>query len=138
MADAAIKFRFRHTMLPVKDLDRSIDFYTRQLGMTLVRERRDAATATPTAYVAYGDEATHPALELISGTGNFDKPWHGHIAIAVSDLRTVCAKLQAAGVTFSRPLKEAGPGGSNTLFAYVLDPDGFEIELTEPRAGVAG
>ena len=131
MANAAPQFRFRHTMLPVGDLDRSIDFYTRLLGMTLVRERRESPT--PTAYVAYGPEDTHPALELISGTGNAEKKWHGHFAIAVADLRPLCAKLEAAGIKFSKPMREGGTTASNALYAFVYDPDGFEIELTQPR-----
>src|SRR5574337_2132265 len=102
-----MEFRFRHTMLPVKNLDRSIDFYTRLLGMSLVRERR--SSPTPTAYVAYGAEDTHPALELISGTREAGATWHGHIAIAVSDLKTLAAKLESAGVTFSKPVREGGP-----------------------------
>ncbi len=131
MAGTAPQFRFRHTMLPVGDLDRSIDFYTRLLGMTLVRERR--GSPTPTAYVAYGPEDTSPALELISGTGNTDKKWHGHIAIAVADLRPLCAKLEAAGIKFSKPMRDGGSTASNALYAFVFDPDGFEIELTQPR-----
>ncbi|MGE5537827.1 MAG: VOC family protein [Gemmatimonas sp.] len=122
----ALKFRLRHTMLPVADLDRSVDFYTRLLGMTVVRERRDSPT--PTAYVGYGDEASYPALELISGTEHAGAKWHGHINIAVSDLPALCARLQAAGVTFARPHREAN---GRIRFAYALDPDGFEVELVE-------
>lgn len=122
----ALKFRLRHTMLPVADLDRSVDFYTRLLGMSVVRERRDSPT--PTAYVAYGDEATHPALELIAGTANAGAKWHGHINVAVQDLTEFCRRLEAAGATFARPNREAD---GKVRFAYVLDPDGFEVELTE-------
>lgn len=128
---AVVNFRFRHTMLPVKDLDRSVDFYTRLLGMSLVRERR--SSPTPTAYVAYGPEDTHPALELISGTGNSEKPWHGHIAISVLDLKTLCGKLEKAGVPFRRSLQAGGSTSSNAFYANVFDPDGFEIELCQPR-----
>ena len=130
-----IKYRLRHTMLPVQDLDRSIDFYTRVLGMSLVRERRGPDNPTPTAYVGYGPEATYPALELITNTGHHDKPWYGHIAVVVSDLKALCARIDAAGIKLSRPLKEGGKASSNTYFAYVRDPDGFEIELTEQKDG---
>jgi lactoylglutathione lyase len=123
---AELGFRLRHTMLPVRDLDRSIDFYTRVLGMSLVRERRESAT--PTAYVAYGDETTHPALELISGTEHAGAAWHGHINVAVVDLPAFCERLKAEGVTFARPSREVG---GTIRFAYLLDPDGFEIDLTE-------
>jgi lactoylglutathione lyase len=121
-----LRFRFRHTMLPVVDLDRSVDFYTRLLGMSVVRERRESPT--PTVYVGYGDEATYPALELISGTGNAGAKWHGHINVAVSDLNALCERLTAAGVRFAKPHRESG---GRIRFAYALDPDGFEVELTE-------
>lgn len=124
MADQ--RFRLRHTMLPVADLDRSIDFYTRLLGMRVARERRESAT--PTVYVAYGDEATHPALELIAGTAHAGAPWHGHINIAVADLGALCAQLEGAGVRFARPHREAN---GRIRFAYALDPDGYEVELVE-------
>jgi lactoylglutathione lyase len=118
-------------MLPVGDLDRSIDFYTGMLGMSLVRERR--SLPTPTAYVAYGPEDTSPALELISGTGKSDKPWHGHIAISVQNLQGLCEKLEGAGVPFRKKLQAGGPTSSNAFYANIFDPDGFEIELCQPR-----
>jgi lactoylglutathione lyase len=125
MADS-LKFRLRHTMLPVADLDRSVDFYTRLLGMSVVRERRDSPT--PTAYVGYGDEATFPSLELISGTPATGAKWHGHINVAVSDLAALHERLKAAGVRFARPNREVG---GKIRFVYALDPDGFEVELVE-------
>ena len=127
----AMEFRFRHTMLPVGDLDRSVDFYTRLLGMSLVRERR--SSPTPTAYVAYGPEDTHPALELIAGTRDAGAAWRGHIAISVSDLRALAATLEKSGIVFSKPVREGGPGSAGAYYANILDPDGFEIELTQPR-----
>ena len=77
----------------------------------------------------------YPALELITNTGHHDKPWYGHIAVVVSDLKALCARIDAAGIKLSRPLKEGGKASSNTYFAYVRDPDGFEIELTEQKDG---
>jgi lactoylglutathione lyase len=124
MADT-LKYRLRHTMLPVADLDRSVDFYTRLLGMSVVRERRDSPT--PTVYVGYGDEARFPSLELISGTDHAGAKWHGHINVAVSDLDALCARLTAAGVRFAKPHRESA---GKIRFAYALDPDGFEVELT--------
>ena len=68
-------------MLPVSNLDRSVAFYTGLLGMQVVRERKESERdGRRTAYVGYGEEGTHPALELLEGTGNSDKPWAGHFA----------------------------------------------------------
>lgn len=130
-----LEFRFRHTMLPVGDLARSVDFYTRLLGMTVQRERRDSEGGHNVAYVGYGEEGTHPVLELIENTGNHEKPWAGHIAIAVSDVPALVKRLEAEGVTFTKPVAEP-KSGTNAYIAFVCDPDGFEIELNQRRGGI--
>ncbi len=139
MSDAqggdGLEFRFRHTMLPVADMARAVDFYTRLLGMEVVRRRSQGGDGREISYVGYGEEGTHPVLELISGTGDAEKPWAGHIAIAVSDLPALCETLEAEGVRFTRRLT-APDGGTNTYVANIVDPDGFEIELNQRKGGI--
>ncbi len=72
-------------------------------------------------------------LELIAGTGTPAAAWAGHIAIAVSDLTALCETLTAEGVRFLKPL-QAASGGTRRYFAHITDPDGIEIELSEPRS----
>lgn len=129
---APLRFQLRHTMIPVGDLARSVDFYHRLFGMTVLRERPADESGRATAYVGYGEEDSSTVLELISGTGDRAAPWAGHIAISVSDLTTLCDRLKAEGVRFSKPLK-AVSGGTRRLTANIYDPDGIEIELSEPR-----
>jgi lactoylglutathione lyase len=129
------QFRFRHTMLPVADMERAVDFYTRLLGMQVVRHRSQGDDGREISYVGYGEEGTHPVLELIAGTGDADKPWAGHIAIAVADLKGLCATLESEGVRFTRQLT-APEGGTNTYVANIVDPDGFEIELNQRKGGI--
>ncbi len=92
-------------MLPVRDLDRTIEFYTRLLGMDIMRLRQQDET-TRVGYLGYGSEDEGPALELVQSGGPTDPvqipPWAGHFAIIVSDLNALCEKLKAAGVTFTR------------------------------------
>ncbi|MFM2130070.1 MAG: lactoylglutathione lyase [Pseudomonadota bacterium] len=130
-----LQFRFRHTMLPVGNLARSVDFYTRLLGMKVQRERMEGPGGHNVAYVGYGDEGTHPVLELIENTGNHDKPWKGHIAIAVSDVPALVEKLKAEGVRFIRPVAEP-KSGTNVYIAFICDPDGFEIEINQRKGGI--
>jgi len=133
--DALKKARILHTMLRVRNLDQSIDFYTRHLGMALLRRKDYPNGKFTLAFVGYGDEETTAAIEL---TYNWDQSegyeigsGYGHIAIGVPDVAAVCARLTAAGVKVPVGPK-AGPGG-NTL-AFVEDPDGYRIELlTRPR-----
>lgn len=133
MADE-IKLHIRHTMLPVADMERTVDFYTRLLGMDVMRIREDPGKRERVFYVGYGSEDDGPALELIE-TGGADAtkkmaPWAGHVAIYVSDLYKIAAKLKAAGVKFTMEPRPNRPGSKDAT-AFILDPDGYSLELTE-------
>jgi lactoylglutathione lyase len=84
-----ITFRIRHTMMLVRDLDRSIDFYTRLLGMDFQRIRLVPEKNERVGYLGYGSEDENPGLELIEAGGvETDKQipkWYGHVALYVSD-----------------------------------------------------
>jgi lactoylglutathione lyase len=126
-----IHFRIRHTMLPVSDLDRTMDFYTRLLGMDIMRLREPPGQRV--GYLGYGSEDDGPAFELIqsgpAGAGQVPS-WAGHFALYVSDLYKLCETLKKEGVRFTREPEPNRPG-SPDLVAYILDPDGYTIELTE-------
>ena len=134
---AGLTFRIHHTMLPVADLERSIDFYTRLFGMTLMGRRRNEARNTDVAHVGYGDRATQPSLELtqdMSGKAPARiAPTGIHVSIHVDDLRSLCAILKGAGVEFIQPFTERP--GCRLATAWVRDPDGNELELGSPRPG---
>jgi lactoylglutathione lyase len=124
--------RILHTMLRVGDLKRSIDFYTRVLGMQLLRTTDRPEQKYSLAFVGYGDERTGAVLELTYNYGveSYDMGGaFGHIAIAVNDAAASCSAVKAAGGTVTR---EAGPvKGGTTVIAFVQDPDGYKIELIE-------
>ena len=129
-----ITFRIRHTMMPVKDLDRSMDFYTRLLGMDVQRLRPSPDKHERVGYIGYGSEDENPGLELIETGGPGHVPevpkWYGHVAIYVSDLYTLSEKLKAAGVKFILGPQPNRPGGQDHV-AFIQDPDGYLLELTE-------
>ena len=127
-----LRFQFRHAMIPVSDLARSVDFYHRLFGMSVLRQRPRDEDGRATAYVGYGEEDSNTVLELISGTGDQAAPWSGHLAISVSDLTALCERLKQEGVRFSKPLR-AVDGGTRAFTANVYDPDGIELELSQPR-----
>ena len=91
------KFRVLHTMVRVKDLDKSIDFYTRLLGMKLLRRLEYPDGKFTIAFVGYGPEETHAVLEL---THNWEQETayelgsgYGHIALGVRNIYDVCSEL---------------------------------------------
>ncbi len=117
-----ITFRIRHTMMLVKDLDRSIDFYTRLLGMDVQRLRPSPDKNERVGYIGYGTEDEYPGLELIEtgGPGHVKEmpKWYGHVAIYVSDLYRLSEKLKAEGVKFTlgpQPAQSSGQPGSRRL-----------------------
>ncbi|HMN80317.1 MAG TPA: lactoylglutathione lyase [Burkholderiaceae bacterium] len=125
--------RVMHTMIRVRDLEKSLDFYTRLLGMKVLRRKDYPEGRFSLAFVGYGAEIDHAVVEL---THNWDqdKPYdvgtgYGHIAIAVDDLYRTCEMLKLQGAHI---LREAGPMKNDTLvLAFVQDPDGYKIELID-------
>ena len=124
--------RVLHAMLRVGDLDRSVDFYTKVLGMKLLRTTDRPEQKYRLAFVGYGDEREHAVIELTYnyGVDHYDLGnAFGHIAIAVADAAAACNAVRAKGGTVTR---EAGPvKGGTTVIAFVQDPDGYKIELIE-------
>ena len=121
---------FLHTMLRVRDLDRSVAFYTGPLGMTEIRRREVPAGKYTLAFVGYGDGAE---IEL---TYNWDQetPYEvgsgfGHLAVGMPDISAVCDRVRAAG---ARVTREPGPvKHGTTVIAFVEDPDGYKVELIQ-------
>jgi len=124
--------RLLHTMLRVGDLDRSIDFYTRLLGMRLLRTTERPEQKYTLAFVGYGTNPEHAEIELTYNhgvTGYELGTAYGHIALGVPDVAAACERVRAGGGSVTR---EAGPvKGGSTVIAFVADPDGYKIELIE-------
>lgn len=124
--------RILHTMIRVGDLERSIDFYTRVLGMSLLRREDFPDGKFTLAFLAYGHEATHPAIELTynHGVPSYDLgTGFGHIALGTPDIHAACAAIRASGGHITR---EPGPmKHGTTIIAFATDPDGYKIELIQ-------
>ena len=122
--------RILHTMLRVGDLQRSIDFYTRVLGMKLLRKSENSEYKYTLAFVGYGDEKDESVIELTYNWGVSEYELgsaYGHIALEADDIYGTCDALRAAGAKITR---EPGPvKGGKTVIAFVEDPDGYKIEL---------
>ena len=92
--------RLLHTMLRVGDLDKSLDFYTRILGMTLLRKNDYPEGKFTLAFVGYGLESEQAVIELTYnwGVDHYDLGTaYGHIALEVEDAYAACDKIRAAG-----------------------------------------
>jgi lactoylglutathione lyase len=124
--------RLLHTMLRVGDLQRSIDFYTRVLGMQLLRTSENPEYKYSLAFVGYEGNPAQAEIELTYnwGTDSYEMGTaYGHIALGVPDAYAACEKIKAAGGKVTR---EPGPvKGGSTVIAFVTDPDGYKIELIQ-------
>ena len=126
--------RILHTMLRVGDLERATEFYTKVLGMRVLRRKDYAEGRFTNVFVGYGDESAHAVLEL---THNWDiKSYElgagfGHVAIEVEDAYKTCDEIKRRGGKVTR---EAGPMKyGSTVIAFAEDPDGYKIELIEHK-----
>ncbi|MES9833023.1 MAG: lactoylglutathione lyase [Candidatus Thiodiazotropha sp. DIVDIV] len=122
--------RLLHTMIRVGDLRRSIDFHTKVLGMSLLRQKDYPEGEFTLAFLGYGDESENTVIEL---THNWDTDEYvmgdgfGHLAIEVDDVYQATEKIKKLGCKIVR---DAGPmNAGTTIIAFVEDPDGYAIEL---------
>ncbi len=122
--------RLLHTMLRVGDLERSIAFYTQVLGMQLLRTSDNPEYRYTLAFLGFASNPEQAELELTYNYGvhQYDLGTaFGHIALGVPDVYACCEKIRAAGGVITR---EPGPVlGGTTCIAFVVDPDGYKIEL---------
>lgn len=126
-----------HTMLRVNDMQQSIDFYTKILGMQLIRTTDRPDQKYSLAFLGYGKGNAEGTAELELtfnyGVDNYDQGnAYGHIAIGVKDVYETCNHIRASGARITR---EPGPvKGGETLIAFVEDPNGYKIELIQTNS----
>jgi len=126
--------RILHTMLRVGNLEKSVKFYTEIFNMQLLRQKDYPEGKFTLAFLGYGDEASNSAIELTHNwdTDSYDLgTGYGHIALEVDDVYAAVESIKKQG---GKILREAGPmNAGTTIIAFVEDPDGYQIELLEPK-----
>jgi lactoylglutathione lyase len=125
--------RYLHTMLRVRDLDKSVAFYSVLLGMKELRRREVLGGRYTLCFMGYDSNPEQAELEL---TYNWDQtePYtvgtgFGHLAVGVPDVAAACEAVKKGGGKVTR---EAGPvQHGTTIIAFVEDPDGYKTELIQ-------
>ncbi len=124
--------RYLHTMVRVRDLARSLDFYVNKLGLNELRRiDRPEGRYTLVFLAAPGDTAAQIELthnwdpEALGEGRNF-----GHVAYEVDDIYEICQRLLDAGVTVNRPPRDG-------RMAFVRSPDNISFELLQKGAALA-
>lgn len=123
--------KYLHSMVRVSDLDASLDFYCKALGLVELRRRdHEAGRYTLVFLAAPGDTAAQVEL-----TWNWDPEEYGnarnfgHLAYEVKDIYETCSRLMEAGVTINRPPRDG-------RMAFVRSPDLISIELLQRGAAL--
>lgn len=123
--------RYLHTMVRVADLDKSLDFYCRKLGLKEVRRyENESGRFTLVFLAAPGDDEPHVEItynwdpEDYEGGRNF-----GHLAFEVDDIYALCTHLMDNGITINRPPRDG-------RMAFVRSPDGISVELLQRGAAL--
>ena len=131
------KQRYMHTMIRVKDLPTSIEFYTKALGMNVLRRIEVPEGEYTLVFVGYGDEESEATIEL---TYNWGKDGYeigtgfGHLAIGVDNVADTCGHVRLLGGKVTR---EAGPVKfGKTTIAFIEDPDGYKVELIQLKDAI--
>ncbi len=130
--------RILYSMIRVSDLEVSIDFYKKALGMHVLRKESYTEGRFTLVFMGYGSETQHTVLEL---THNWDPRnyqhgnRYGHLAVEVIDIFETCRQLSDIGIDI---IREPGPMQFSPdevdhveNIAFILDPDGYRIELIE-------
>lgn len=139
-------YRMNHTMIRVRDPQVSLKFYQETLGMTVLRTAPNDAAKFTNFFLAYGGP---PALDNSLREGILELTWNhgtetdaefagyhdgnkapqgfGHICITVDNIDAACARLDSLGVQWKKRLTD----GRMKNVAFVLDPDGYWIEIVQ-------
>ena len=124
--------KYLHTMLRVNNLQESINFYTKALGLNVISNDDYPEGEFTLVFLSYGKTKQDPCIEL---TYNYGKHSYqlgdafGHIALGTSDIKGTCEKVRALGY---KVVREPGPmKHGTTVIAFVEDPNGYKIELIE-------
>lgn len=124
--------KYLHTMIRVNNLQESIDFYTKALGMNVISHDDYPDGEFTLVFLSYGKTKEDPCIEL---TYNYGKHSYqlgdafGHIALGTPDIKDTCEKVRALGY---KVVREPGPmKHGTTVIAFIEDPNGYKIELIE-------
>ncbi|GBF65130.1 lactoylglutathione lyase [Trichophyton mentagrophytes] len=148
-------YRLNHTMLRVKDKDASLKFYQEVMGMTLLRTSEAPEAGFNLYFLGYPasnppmeKEARNPIanweglLELtwnygtekqegkVYHDGNSEPQGFGHICMVMDNLDAACARFEELGVTWKKRLTD----GRMHNIAFLLDPDGYWVEIVQNEA----
>ena len=142
-----MSIEYLHTMIRVSDLDKTVEFFTKGLGLKEIRRVDNEKGRFSLSFLASPDDMERgqfdgsekplpPGLPMIELTYNWDPEEYtggrnfGHLAYRVSDIYETVERLSDMGVTVHRPPRDGH-------MAFVKTPDGISIELLQKGGALA-
>src|SRR5581483_12238146 len=125
--------KYLHTMVRVRDLEASLDFYCNKLGLAEVSRIDNPGGRFTLVFLCAPEDVERARAEkapMVELTYNWDPEDYqggrnfGHLAYKVDDIYAVCQRLMDGGVTINRPPRDGH-------MAFVRSPDGISIELLQ-------
>ena len=120
--------KYLHTMVRIKNIDESLDFYCKKLGLKEIRRKESEAGRYTLIFLgAENSDERHSLLEL---TYNWDPEEYsegrnfGHLAYSVKNIYEICDHLMKSGVTINRPPRDGH-------MAFVRSPDKISVEILQ-------
>ena len=132
MSKTEVIMKFLHTMVRVSNLEASLDFYVKHLGLIETR-RKEFPEGKFTLIFLTCEQATAEIELTYNWEGNEDYTSgrnFGHLAFEVYDIYQTCQQLQDAGITINRPPRDGH-------MAFVKSPDNVSIELLQKGSSLA-
>jgi len=123
-------FKLRYTAIQVRDLEKSISFYTKVLGMQLTHRAKVPETNGEFATVRSPDSDHYIEINWYEGQEVHSGDELDHIAFEVDDLDSTVTQLASIGVKTVTITIES----PNSKWTYIKDPDGIWIELFQKKA----
>ena len=120
--------KYLHTMVRVRDIDASLDFYCNKLGLKEIKRKENEKGRFTLIFL--GADNSDDRYALLELTYNWDPEEYtggrnfGHLAYSVDNIYEVCEKLIKNGVTINRPPRDGH-------MAFVKSPDGISIEILQ-------
>jgi lactoylglutathione lyase len=121
--------RLAHTMIRVKDLEATLEFYTGFLGLKETR-RKDIGDEATLVFLADEDERYHIELTVNHGRSDYTLgDQFGHLAFFAEDLDLVIEEVESRGWSYRRSRPEL-----SSTYIFVKDPNGYDIEILERKS----
>ena len=120
--------KYLHTMVRVKDIDSSLDFYCNKLGLKEIKRKESEKGRFTLIFL--GAENSDDKTGLLELTYNWDPEDYtggrnfGHLAYSVNNIYETCDHLMKNGVTINRPPRDGH-------MAFIKSPDGISIEILQ-------